>query len=51
MQNEILLSKMQTNTAIACGFSKILIDVLAEFWNSLSKELNSAGPPIKRVSE
>lgn len=42
---------MQNNKTIARGFVKIPREVLAEFWKALTEELNSAGPPIKNVSE
>ncbi|TMW50568.1 hypothetical protein DOY81_004354, partial [Sarcophaga bullata] len=50
-QNEIMLNKMQKNKTIARGFVKIPREVLSEFWNALTEELNSAGPPNKNVSE
>lgn len=42
---------MESNRTIACGFIKISKEVVADFWKSLTEELNSAGPPIKNVSE
>lgn len=46
-----MLNKLQNNKSIACGFVKIPKDVVAEFWKSLTEELNCAGPPIKNVTE
>ena len=46
-----MLNKMQKNKTIARGFVKIPREVLSEFWNALTEELNSAGPPNKNVSE
>lgn len=42
---------MESNRTIACGFIKISKEVVADFWKSLTEELNSAVPPIKNVSE
>ncbi|KNC22204.1 hypothetical protein FF38_01882 [Lucilia cuprina] len=50
-QIQQLVTLMEGNPDIACGFHKGSKVVLARFWRNDENELNSMGPPTKCVAE
>ena len=46
-----LFDAMRRNPGIACGYSKDDKATIKGFWNQLTADLNSYGPPSKNVPE
>ncbi|XP_055905416.1 uncharacterized protein LOC129940911 [Eupeodes corollae] len=50
-QLQILLSLMEAQRDIACGFQKGSKEEVLLFWHAAENALNASGPPSKNISE